>query len=33
MAKLAGSLREQMRESVKLDDVIKKNLKLLGFGQ
>ena len=33
MAELTGCLRKQMSESVKLDEVIKKNLELLGFGQ
>jgi hypothetical protein len=33
MAELAGRLYGQMRESGELDEVIKKNLELLGFGE
>jgi len=33
MTELSGRLYKQMGESVKLDEAIKKNLKLLGFGQ
>lgn len=33
MAELSGRLYKQMSESIKLDEVIKKNLELLGFGQ
>ena len=30
---LSGTLYEQMRESVKLDAVIRKNLEVLGYGE
>jgi type I restriction enzyme M protein len=33
MAELAGRLYEQMRESVELDAVIRKNLDVLGYGE
>ena len=32
-AELAGRLYEQMRESVKLDAVIRRNLEVLGYGE
>ncbi len=33
MSELSGTLYEQMRESIELDAVIRKNLELLGFGE
>jgi len=33
MAEYAGRLYEQMRESIELDEVIRKNLEVLGFGE